>query len=353
MKRILFLVNGYGLGNSTRIHSIIQHIGQEYEMDIFGYGNSVEYFKQTSQIKNIFQSFPLEYGLKNGKIDLFRTVGKLFPNLLSIYKSWQYLKQILQSKNYSLIIADSNFSTLFLKNRPKIISINNADIIIKSAQKIKKRFYISSFLIETADYIYNKTISDLVISPFFSAHKNTGKIQHIALMVRKEFLNPIEPSSINKHHVLIMPSGARIVSPNLYINHDTDVYEISVIGNQFLTSGKIQKQDRVFNTSALMNQSTIVVVNGGLSSISEALAMKKPMIVVPLRGHLEQKINADWIQKNNLGLSSSWKNLKESINKIIKNYSFFKKHLLDYNYTNGAQQAVELILKEIENETVR
>ena len=351
MKRILFLVNGYGLGNSTRIHSIIQHISPKYEMDLFGYGNSVEYFKQVPQIKNIFQSFPLEYGLINGKIDFFRTVGKLFQNFQAIYKSRQYLKQILQSKNYSLIIADSNFSTLFLKNRPKLISINNADLIIKSSLKIKKRFYLVSFLIETADYIYNKIAPDLVISPFFSVHKNTKKIQHTALMVRKEFLHPTKPPSTNKHHILIIPSGARIITP--HIAHDTDDYDMSVIGQGFSTSGKVQKQDKVFNTSFLMKQSTILVVNGGLSSISEALAMKKPMIVIPLKGHLEQKINADWIQKNNLGLSSSWEKLKESINKIIKNYSFFKKHLLDYNYINGAQQAVDLILKEVEDEAVR
>ena len=352
MKRVLFLVNGYGLGNSTRIHSIIQRIDQKYQIDIFGYGNSVEYFKQVSRIQNIFQSLPLEYGLKQGKIDTFSTIRKLFSNFKAIYKNRQSLRRVLQSHTYNLIVADSNFSAVFLKNRPKLISINNADRVIKSACKIKKRFYLVSWLIEWADYIYNRIAPDLVISPFFEPYKNKGKFQHTALMVRKEFVTARSHTPPKKHHVLVVPSGASI-NTSVSLNHDKTDYDISVIGNQITISGKIKKHNRVFNTSSLMKSATIVVVNGGLSSISEALAMAKPMIVIPLKGHLEQKINTAWIKERNLGLISSWEKLKEAIHEIIKNYDVFKKHLIGYKYINGAQQAVDFILKEVENETVR
>ncbi|MCZ0933136.1 MAG: glycosyltransferase [Oligoflexia bacterium] len=352
MKKILFLVNGYGLGNSTRIHSLIQCIDQKHQIDIFGYGNSVKYFKQVSRIQNIFQSLPLEYGLKKGKIDAFRTIGKLFSNFKAIYKSRQDLRKILQSQVYNLIVADSNFSAVFLKNRPKLISINNADRVIESARQIKKRFYLTSWLLEMADYIYNRIAPDLVISPFFEPYKNTGKFQHTALMVRKEFLTARPHILPKRHHVLIIPSGAPL-NASLSLKHDKTDYDISVIGDQIITLGKIKKHDRVFNTSPLMKQATIAVVNGGLSSISEALAMAKPMIVIPLEGHLEQRINADWIQNNNLGLISSWEKLKESVHEMIKNYDSFKKHLIEYKYINGAQQGADLILREVENEAVR
>ena len=385
MKRVLFLVNGYGLGNSTRTHSIIQHIDQKYKIDIFGYGNSLEYFKQVPEVQNIFQSFPLEYGLKNGKIDILKTLGKLIQNLKAIYKSREKLKKLLQSQTYQLIIADSNFSTLFLKNRPKLISINNADRIIKSSSKIKKRLYLASWLIEWADFIYNKIAPDKVISPFFEplaekTHKKS-KFKHTELMVRKEFLHQFEletlsgdshfdrnnrkdknPNGISitspslqsptKHHVLIIPSGAPI-NTKLSLKHEKAEYDISIIGNQITILGEIKKHGKVFNVSHLMKQATIVVVNGGLSSISEALAMKKPMIVIPVKGHLEQKINTDWIQEHNLGLISSWEKLKESILEMITNYDTFKKNLIKYKYINGAKQASDLILKEVENETMR
>ena len=354
MKRILFLVNGYGLGNSTRVHSIIQHIDHKFKIDVFGYGNSVEYFKQVSQVQNVFQSFSMEYGLKEGKIDILRMVGKLFQNFKAIYKSRKKLKNILQSQTYDLIVADSNFSTVFLKNRPKLISINNADRIIKSAGQIKKRLYLASWLIEWADFIYNSIAPDRVISPFFEPldlKAKKTKFKHTALMVRKEFLSPPSHTFV-KHHVLIMPSGAPI-NTGQSLTHDKQDHDISIIGRQITTLGRIKKHDRVFNTSHLMKQATIIVVNGGLSSISESLAMKKPMIIIPMKGHLEQKVNASWIQEHNLGLISSWEKLQESIHEMIKHFDTFKKNLIEYTYTNGAQQSADLILKEFENETLR
>ena len=360
MKRILFLVNGYGLGNSTRIHGIIQHIDkyQNYKFDIFGYGNSAQYFKQVPEVQNIYESFSLKYGLKKGKIDFIRTAGKTFQNCQAIYKSRQYLKKILQKNTYELIVSDSNFSAFFLGKRPKLISINNANRIINSVHTIKKTAYLTSFLIEWIDFIYNKMTADLVISPFFIKYKNTKKYKNTALIVRKEFLNQVDQTSPprkktkdnqnppKRHHVLIVPSGAGLFS-KIALKKDKINYDISIVGSHILTSKNIKKHNKTFNASHLIKQSTAVVINGGLSSISEALAMKKPMVIIPIKGHLEQKINADWIQKNNLGLLSSWDSMSESIKKIIDNYSFFKKHLIEYNYLNGAEQAGDLILKEI------
>ena len=351
MKRILFLVNGYGLGNSTRIHSIIQHIGPGCEFDIFGYGNSVKYFEQVPQVQNIFQGFPMEYGLKDGQIDFFSTVGKLFRNFKAIYKSRQYIKKLLKSKHYSLIVADSNFSTIFLSHRPKLMSVNSSDVIIKLAKKIKKRYCWTSFFTEWADYIYNLFVPDMVLSPFFESCRDTKQFRHIGLMARKEF-HFRHQGSVKGHHVLIITGGAQSLNDGIVINHTRDDYELSVIGDKIQISGRTKKQSPTFNTSTLMNQSTIVLINGGFSSISEALAMAKPMIVIPVKGHIEQKINASWVQNNNLGLISSWENLEDSIIQIKDNYSFFKAHLLSYNYLNGSEQAASLILKEIENETL-
>lgn len=351
MKRILFLVNGYGLGNSTRIHSIIQHIDKNCEYDIFAYGNSLRYFKQVSGIQNVFQGFSTEYGIKNGEINFLATAGKLFKNFQAIYKSRQLIKDIIKSRHYNLIISDSNFSPVFLKQRPKLISINNANVIIKRALKINKKGCYIQFLTELGDYIYNLLVPDLVISPFFEPCKDTKKILQTSIIVRKEFQHSHQP--FKKHHVLVMTGGAEALNQGLSINHNRDDYDLSVLGgDQIKVSGKARKEKKTFNTNHLMKKSTIVVTNGGFSSISEALAMAKPMVIIPLKGHIEQKINALWIQENSLGLMSSWENLEDSILHIKENYTHFKKALLDCGDLNGAQQAAALILKELENDTV-
>jgi hypothetical protein len=46
-----------------------------------------------------------------------------------------------------------------------------------------------------------------------------------------------------------------------------------------------------------------VVVQGGLTSISECIALGKPMIVVPIRGRAEQEVNARTVELLGLGVS--------------------------------------------------
>ncbi|MCY4512523.1 MAG: glycosyltransferase [Bdellovibrionales bacterium] len=350
-KRILFLVNGYGLGNSTRVHAIIQHIGPGYDMDIFAYGNSLKYFKQVTEVRNVFEGLSTEYGTKNGEIDFSATAGKTLKNLKAIYKNREHIKKIIQSRSYNLILSDSNYSPVFLKNRPKMIAINNADITVQSALKINKRGYYGSFITEWMDYKYHSSIPDLTISPSFEPYKDTKNIRHTGLIVRKAFQRSPNPPG-KRHHVLVMTGGAEALNQGLSINHQRDDYDLSVIGDQIQISGKAGREGKTFNTSHLMKQATIVVINGGFSSLSEALALAKPMIVIPLKGHIEQRTNALWIEKNNLGVISSWRHLENSILLVKKKYGHFEKNCLSYERLNGAKQAAVLIIKEVESDSL-
>ena len=352
-KKILFLVNGYGLGNSTRIHAIIQQLGSRYDMDIFAYGNSLKYFKQVKdKVQNVFEGRPMEYGIKNGEIDFFATTGKLFKNFKAIYQSRDRIKKIIKSHSYNLILSDSNYSPVFLKNRPKMISLNNADVTVRKALQMKRKGYYGSFVTEWMDYMYHLSVPDLTISPFFESCEDTKKIRHTDLIVRKEFKRSHPGKPVSRHHVLVMTGGAKELSQGLSVDHRRDDYDLSVIGDQIQVSGNVRRKKRTFDTSPLMGQATILVINGGFSSISEALALAKPLIVIPLKGHIEQQINARWIEKNNLGTISSWKNLEDSILLVKENYGHFEKNSLSYKRLNGAEQAASLIIKEVENDSL-
>ena len=351
MKRILFLVSGYGLGNSSRVHAVIQHLDRNYVVDVFVYGNSFKYFKRISRIQNIYQGFSLEYDIKAGKIDFFLTAKKMLNNFKAIYKNRQCVKSLLKSHSYNLLISDSDFSTLFLRKRPKLISINNANIIIKKAGQINKKGFYGQFFIEILDYLYNQFVPDLIISPFFQPFKETKKkIRQTSLIVRKAFCRPSDCPE--KHHVLVMTGGAGVFNQGLSINHDQKDYNLSVLAEDIKISGRAKREKKTYDTSPLMSRATILVINGGFSSISEALAMAKPMAVIPLKGHIEQYINALWVKENNMGLLSSWDQLESSISNIKKNYTHFRKHLLNYNHLEGAKQTASLIEKELENDTM-
>ena len=138
-KRILFLVNGYGLGNSTRIHAIIQNLNSDFQVDVFSYGNGLRYFKNVSKIDRLFEGPSLEYGIKNGKIDFWQNIKKVKKNIDSLLKSRKIIKQILTKRRPHLILTDSCFAPMFIKNRPFLISISSVDRTVEQALKIKKQ----------------------------------------------------------------------------------------------------------------------------------------------------------------------------------------------------------------------
>ena len=363
-------MNGYGLGNSTRIHAVIQQIGGECEMDVFAYGNSLKYFKQVAggEVSNVFEGLPLEYGVKNREIDFFLTAGKIRSNLRSILKSRRQIQSILKSRSYCLMVSDSNFSPVLLPGRPKIISVNNSDVIVKRAEKLKdKKGYRAQYFTERADYLYQLICPDLVVSPFFEPVMDTKKFRHTGPIVRKEFRRAPHPFG-GRHHVLIMTGGADQLNQGLVINHRRSDYDLSVLGESVQVSEKAHKEPKTFNASCLMNRATIVVIGGGFSSVSEALALAKPMIVVigggfssvsealalakpmiviPVKGHIEQRINALWIQEKGFGVVSSYEKLDSAITHIQKNWRHFEERLLNYKRLDGAKQAASLILNEM------
>ena len=348
--KILFLINGYGLGNSTRCHAIIQHLHKDFEIDVFVYGNSLKYFKQVSEVNQIFKGASIEYTLKNGKIKFFTTIKN---SIKSILKNRTYIKQILKSKSYKMIISDSQYSAVFLKNRPYLISINNANRIIKKAWKMKKKNYWSQYFIELLDCIYNQIIPDQVVSPFFDCCKDSSHIKHVPLIIRKEFdVGTIKSDSKKQiNRIFIMTSGANNLKQSQVIHFNNKNYKVFALKGSHI-EGDVQKIDKIYNTSHLITESDILVINGGLSSISEVLALKKPMLIIPIKGHIEQKINASWIQKNKMGLISSWDNLEKNIDQIQNNYRHFKESILYFNFINGTQVVSNLIKDKIHNDTL-
>ena len=76
--KIVFLINGLGLGNSTRCHAIIEQlVKKKVEVFVISSGNGLWYFNGISQISKVFEIQALYYGSKNGKIDILSTIKSI------------------------------------------------------------------------------------------------------------------------------------------------------------------------------------------------------------------------------------------------------------------------------------
>ena len=87
-----------------------------------------------------------------------------------------------------------------------------------------------------------------------------------------------------------------------------------------------------------------VIVNGGLTTITEAIYLKKPVLAIPIRGQFEQVFNAKTIEDLGLGLYIK-RTSEEGINKFLNNLDNYSKNLSKYSGMNN-----ERILKKIDKE---
>ena len=73
--RILFLVNGLGLGNSTRCHAVMQRLLRRgAEIQIVTSGNGLWYFRSMPELAQLHEVESLYYGVKDGRISIARTL---------------------------------------------------------------------------------------------------------------------------------------------------------------------------------------------------------------------------------------------------------------------------------------
>jgi uncharacterized protein (TIGR00661 family) len=93
--------------------------------------------------------------------------------------------------------------------------------------------------------------------------------------------------------------------------------------------------------------SKAVIVNGGFTTISEALYLKKPIFCLPIRHQFEQAFNATCIVQMNVGVSHQ-KFCEEDLKDFLENLSSFQEHLKKYDPGNQ-RETLARIEQEIQD----
>jgi UDP:flavonoid glycosyltransferase YjiC (YdhE family) len=330
--RILFIVNGLGLGNSTRCHAVIQRlVAYGVTVDVVTSGNGLWYFREQPEPENLFEVEALYYASNNGQISIAGTI-------LSIAEFWRILKTnaakletILDRQKYDAVVVDSIYNWRPIKRRGiPFAALNNADMVHFGYRRFKDRpkstraqFYV----VEESDYFFHKSVPDLVLSPTFDLSlAEAGPPYHrIGPIVR----SGCTPSSIQcpARRVLVMLSGSRFGSP-VSFSQAKFPFEIDVVGREAPPDAAAQKgvnyHGRVLNSLGILQKSDIAVVNGGFSAVSEAFYARRPLVVVPIPNHAEQWVNARMIEHLGVGMIGSEDNIEADILTAFSRLSEFQ-----------------------------
>ncbi|MBI2339901.1 MAG: hypothetical protein HYU99_06005 [Deltaproteobacteria bacterium] len=349
-KKILFIVNGLGLGNSTRCDSIIQPLVKRgCIIDVLTSGNGVQYFRECPYVPNIHELRSLYYGSKGGKLSVWKTLLAI-PDFFKIFISnIKFVKNLIGQNGYRAVVIDSDYTLLWLKRslRIPIIALNNADIVIQECRKLPSlpRSIRMQYLIEKCDGWFHRKVPHLVLSPaLLPQNDNGGPVKHFAPFIREGF-QP-RPFSPELKRILVMLSGSKFGSSTHFLEPLTRQQEIKidVIGRAGVSQGSITYHGKTFSNKHLVDQADMMVINGGFSAVSEAVVLRKPVIVIPVENHAEQFINARIVEQAGLGLVATEENAMDKIREMISCFPrFVQAHRQFECRLDGAQEAAKLI----------
>ncbi len=311
MDRILFIVNGLGLGNSTRCHAVIDRLlARGVGVDVLTSGNGLDYFSRVEGIGALHAVAPLEYGSQDDKLSARATLWALPRQVRRALGNARAFRRLPRAGAYRGVVIDSDYSVAGFKHtlQVPVIGLNNADVVVHECRRRRPipASVRGQYLIERGDRLFHRVFADHVLSPCLArAYPETATLEHIPPPIRGGLR--VRGASSEVRRILVMLSGSRFASQATFLSglQLPAGVAVDVVGRRGKSHGRITYHGKVFGNEALVNAADLMVVNGGHSAVSEAVLTRRPVVVIPVENHAEQYVNAGLVEELGLGLQAS------------------------------------------------
>ncbi|MBT4539911.1 hypothetical protein HOC35_00205 [Candidatus Woesearchaeota archaeon] len=361
MAKIIYALAGEGLGHATRSIVMIKELSKTHDIKIVCGGRAYEFlsksFKEDKKLmklkNNIVKIESLRFKLKNNEIQNIKTgIYNIFRAHKHI-KSLKIINKLFDKFKPNLVITDFEpWTSRIAKSRKiPIISIDNEHLIRNT--KVKN---CNSWIKKLLSYVFVKLIvpkaNYYFITSFFypkikkKYQKNTT---FLPIIIRDE-IKKLRPK-YKKNLVLVYNSpqvNHKLIEilQSININKKFIVYDININKNVKNIQFKTHKEKEFFKDLA---DCEAVITTAGLSLISEAIYLKKPLYVHPV-SHFEQIMNAHYLENLGYGINADKYN-KESLEKWFSKLDKYKNMLKKLNnkkLDNDFGVGIKLINKKIE-----
>ena len=330
--KILYAFQGTGNGHASRALEIIPHLQRRGEVDILASGSQYE-IGLPFDIKYKLHGLGFVFGKKGG-IDLISTLKDL--NLKKIYKEIK----TLPVKEYDLVINDfepiSAWACLF-RNVP-IISLSNQNALLNEKNSAYQKFRLERLIIKYYAPAKNK----------FGFHFKTHSSSTFLPIIRKEIRYR---NTTNKgHYTVYLPSYSdeKIVKTLSSIKDiKWQVFSKKSKEHQFFHNITILPiNDDAFIRSIASSKG--VICGAGFATPTEALYLRKKLLVIPMKNQYEQQCNA--ITLKEMGVTVVKKLSKKQLPKIEKWINSNK--IVEVHYPDVTEDMLDAIILPYYNKTI-
>jgi uncharacterized protein (TIGR00661 family) len=332
MVKILYSVNGDGLGHATRSVPIIQALSKKHKVKVL-----VSSVRSGNFMKNYLENVTMYDGVRfiydKNSVNVHKTITKNARKVLSRSSNLKIIYDLIKKYHPQIIITDCDFPTIIVAKFFKIPIICVCNIHSLSEmnyavpREYKKIYYAQKMLIKA---ISNK-IDYHVLTTFFYLPVKKKNVFLYPPILREEILKMVPKRK--KHYLIYQTSSTdeNLVSVLKSVNEKFIVYgydNSEIDGN--ITFRKTNNE-QFFKD---FKDCKACIANGGYSFISEAVSLHKPILSIPINGQFEQVLNALQIKRLGYGDICNSINQKTLLNFIKNNdryYNNIKKHKIEDN----------------------
>jgi uncharacterized protein (TIGR00661 family) len=324
--KILYAVQGTGNGHITRAIEIIPYLQQKGEVDILVSGIQSD-IELPFEVKYRFKGLSFIFGKKGG-VDFWKTFVKL--------NSIKLLKEIkkLDLKPYDLIISDFEPISCWaaIKAKRECIGLSNQVATLHPlAPRPKKQDIIGKLVLQNyAPTTYNygfhfKRLDGTVYTP----------------IIRKE-VREVTPTN-EGHYTVYLPSyDDEQILKYLRLLHTVNW---QVFSKHYKKGTKIKNitvypiDSELFLKSIATSKG--VLCNAGFGTVSEALFLKKKLMVIPMKKQYEQLCNAAMLKE--MGVPVIKKLNMDNISKIRK--WLVDDAIVEVDYPDNTEEIITTIIE--------
>ncbi len=348
--RILFSVNGIGIGQATRSLAVYRELK---ENTLFvSYEDGYKFLKDKVKTKKVdWFNFVGKHSL-----DIISTTWNMLRNVDIHFRAIERMRKIFIEFKPDVVISDHDLVSLDVAEEFGIPSFsiltlytvkNNYKYIPKElkSNSIKLQKKAVDFIIRTFE-----RRSNVVFYPSFDvSYKYREKVKVTDLIVR-------EKRKITKGNLIYVSLGGTkleksFLRPLVNSLKKIDEYKFLIAGGRRRSLKNVEIFPFV-NPFDYLKKSKAVITTAGHSSISEALVYKKPVLTIPLLNHVEQLSNAIAVKRMGCGdyllIKDLRKNYSEKILSFLKKIEIYERNVENLRFNgNGAKEIASYILSSI------
>ncbi|MCB9682793.1 MAG: hypothetical protein H6733_15105 [Alphaproteobacteria bacterium] len=350
--RVLFLVNGLGLGNATRCHALLEVLAARgHAAEVVTGGNGAWYLRGRPEAGDVHEVGAFAYAERDGALSVAGTVLSAGRLLRTARANEAVIARVIAARRPDVVVTDSTYTVCPVRRAGvPLVALNNADVVHTAWRRLPDppaSTRAQLLVVEDNDWRFHRWATTLTLSPCLDPTlPQTGPpYRRIGPVVRRGLARRVGDGPVRR--VLVMLSGSTL-STAIRLDAPPAGVTIDVVGrarpDDVPAHPGVTWHGKVRDNRALLAQADLAVVNGGFSAVSELYWLGVPLLVLPVPRHAEQWVNAATIAQLGVGAVTSEAGLQADLEAALDRVDGWRaRHRALDPPDDGAVQAVDAL----------